>query len=162
MSVLQQQQEQTLQTRQQGLTLIEVMVVVAIIAILAGIGYPLYTDQVRKARRADAQGALYAFANAMEQHAARTPNTGYAGAADGGADTGTPAAGVFPSQAPLDTSDKYYNLTISSVTLDSGYGVSYELTAAPTGKQSGDDCGNLTLTSAGVRGRSGTASNCWK
>ena len=56
-----------------GFTLIELMVAIAIVSILLGIGFPIYAEYLRKARRADAQGALYAFANAMEQHAARQP-----------------------------------------------------------------------------------------
>ncbi|WP_135607089.1 type IV pilin protein [Solemya velesiana gill symbiont] len=149
---------------QSGITLIELVIVVAIIGVLAGVGYPLYAEQVRKARRADAQGALYGFANAMEQHAATNPATGYAGAANGGGNTGAPDASVFPDEAPLDAVDKYYDLTISAVTMDGVYGTDFTLQAAPKGKMAGDACGNLTLTSAGVRGRSGGEgmNKCWR
>ena len=51
-----------------GFTLIELMIAVAIVGILAGIAYPSYQDSVRKSRRADAQGALLGFANAMERY----------------------------------------------------------------------------------------------
>ena len=144
-----------------GVTLIELLIVVAIIAILGGIGYPMYAEQVRKARRGDAQGALYALQNAMEQHAARNPNTGYAGAATGGADDGAPDNPVFPYiEAPMDGQDKYYDLTIDA-TVAAGYGESYILSAAPKGKMDGDACGTFTLTNTGVRAVSG-AGSCWK
>ena len=48
-----------MQTRQRGLTLVELMVVVAVMAIIATIAYPIYTNQVQKSRRADAKVALY-------------------------------------------------------------------------------------------------------
>lgn len=147
--------------RTHGFTLIELMIVVAILGVLAAVGYPLYAEQVKKARRTDAQGALYALANAMEQHAAINSDTGYANAGSGG-NSGTPLASVFPhTEAPLDGNDKYYDLTLV-VTLTGSYGTAYTLTATPKGKQAGDACGNFSLTSAGVRSVSGSASNCWK
>ena len=95
---------------EKGFTLIELMIVIAILGILAAIAVPAYQGSVIKSRRADAQGALTGFANAMERHF--TTNNTYGGAAAGGADTGSPA--IFPTQSPLDGSNKYYNLTITA------------------------------------------------
>lgn len=125
-----------------GFTLVELIIVVAIIGILAAIAYPAYTEQVAASRRADGQAALVQFANAMERYFTR--NNGYTGAADGGADTGAPAAAVFPSQAPLDGGTKYYNLTISAATASS-----YTLRATPIGGQADD--GLLELDHTGAR-----------
>lgn len=40
--------------KQQGFTLIELMIVVAVIAILSAIAFPSYTDYVMRGRRAEA------------------------------------------------------------------------------------------------------------
>lgn len=122
-----------------GFTLIEVMIVVAILGIIASIALPAYQDSVRKAKRADAQGALLSFANAMERYF--TTNGSY---------TGATAAGVYVAQVPVDGGTAYYNL---SVEVDGGS--FYTLTAAATGSMAGD--GDFTLTSTGVREWDGNA-----
>lgn len=129
-----------------GFTLMELMIVVAIIGILASIAYPSYLEQVRKSRRADATGALMGLAGAMER--GYTENGNYLGAAknaDGDAvNTGSP--GFFPDKSPVDGPDTFYRLRIDVATADG-----YTLNAIPTGAQSGDKCGTLTLTQDGTR-----------
>ncbi len=61
-----------------GFTLVELMVVVLIIAILAAVGYPMYTGQVKKTNRLDAQGQMQEFAAQMEQY--RSQHFSYEGA----------------------------------------------------------------------------------
>jgi type IV pilus assembly protein PilE len=53
--------------RQAGFTLIEVMVVVAIIGILATLGYPAYTDYLRRGKIAEAVSTLAEARVKMEQ-----------------------------------------------------------------------------------------------
>lgn len=60
-----------------GFTLIELMIALALIAILATIAYPLYQDQVNKAKRSDAKAALLQAQMAQEKY--RTNNPAYAG-----------------------------------------------------------------------------------
>lgn len=129
--------------RRRGMTLIETMVTIAIVGILATIAYPAYLKHVAKARRADAEGVLMNFANAMER---RYTETGaYTGAAAGGDDTGAPV--MFAAQAPLDGRDKYYDLSIAAATA-----TTYTLRATPItgGPQDGD--GYLQVTQSGARG----------
>ncbi|MGZ5051540.1 MAG: type IV pilin protein [Methylobacter sp.] len=137
-----------MRTKIEGFTLIELMIAVAIVGILASVAVPSYTSYIRKGNRAEAQGALVTFANAMEQW--RLQNGTYLGAATGGANTGSPT--IFSTVVPISGGTTTYNLTISAATA-----TTYTLTATATGKQTAD--GNLSLTSAGVKTCS-VASSC--
>lgn len=129
-----------------GFSLLELMIAVSIIGILASIAIPAFNEQVAKTRRTDAQGALTSFANAMERF--YTENFTYLGAGtdnntNGDADSaGDPT--IFPTEAPLDSENKYYDLTIQDST-----STTYVLRATPKGVQTGD--GFLELTSTGER-----------
>lgn len=134
--------------KERGFTLLELMIVVAIIGILVAIAYPSYMNFLVDGRRTDAQEALLGFANALERH--KTENMTYTGAATGSppGDTGAPATTTFPSQSPIDSSDKYYNLTI--VAADS---LSYTLRATPIAGTSQATDGLMEITSIGIRRR---------
>lgn len=149
-----------------GFTLIELMMVVVIIGILAAIAYPSFMDQIRKSRRADAEGALMGFAGAMERHFTQTGSYCDAGGAGGGStcggganDTGSPS--IYATQSPLDGDTTYYDLTINAATAST-----YTLRATPTGTQAIDHCGTLTLTNTGQKGITGQDAgyvwqDCW-
>jgi type IV pilus assembly protein PilE len=162
---------------QQAFTLIELMIAVAIIGILASIAIPNYQNSIRKARRADAKGALVSLANAMERHFTETSsycdaakatsesvNSCYPGepsAADTGIDdTGSPS--IYSDHSPIDGTTIFYNLKIDKVTANT-----YTLTAIPVNAQINDECGVLTLEQTGKRdivvdsASSMTANDCW-
>lgn len=126
--------------KQQGFTLIELMIVIAIIGILATVAYPNYQESVAKSRRADAKGALTSFAVAMERYYSETGK--YSGV---GEDTGTPT--IFATKSPVDGAVAYYDLKVAAT--DS----SYTLSAVPThnSPQENDKCGTLALTNLGAR-----------
>ncbi len=154
--------------KQKAFTLIELMIVVTIVGILASIAVPSYQESVSKSRRADAKGALTGFANAMERHftenshfcnAGGTGGSNSCGDTDTTNDTGSPS--IFSTTSPVNGGTAFYNLTISSASSNS-----YTLSAAPTGAQSSDKCGTLTLTNTGVKNISGadsgiTVADCW-
>ena len=71
--------------RQQGMTLIELLIVLVVISILVGVAYPSYTHKVREARRADCQATLMGLSSAMERYF--TQNNTYVGATLSGANS---------------------------------------------------------------------------
>lgn len=139
---------------QQGFTLIELMITVAIVGILAGIAYPSYQDSVMKSRRADVKGVVLGLANAMERRFTETNSyLGAAGTLVTPADTGAPRIYSIPPETA-----SFYTVTISAATASS-----YTLSAVPTGVQTNDICGTLTLTHIGVKNNSAglSQSACW-
>ena len=117
-----------------GFTLIEMMIVVSIIGILSAIALPAYSDHVKKARRADAQQMLLQNAALLERQYSRQ--------------------GQYPAAFNV-TALEFYRFSYSK-----GSNSAFTLTAAPTGDQSSDSCGTLTINHQGVK--TPNTSGCWK
>jgi len=140
----------------QGFTLIELMIVVAIIAILGAVVYPSYQSAVLKTKRAEGRAALMQVMQTQERFYSQ--NNTYAAF--------TMAAPNnfrwFSGEAPTSSS---YEISGAACT---GELISncIQLTATPGTANVNSSfrdakCGNLLLTSTGVRAASGTATDCW-
>ncbi|MEH6650224.1 MAG: type IV pilin protein [Motiliproteus sp.] len=128
-----------------GFSLIELMITVAIVAIISAIAYPSYQQYMIDSRRNDSQNVLLAFATAMQRY--RTDNSSFLNAQSSANLPGPPKATVFPSQSPLDSSDKYYNLTLQSADNNS-----FSVRATPISGKAQDGDGFLQLNSTGIKG----------
>ena len=140
--------------KQKGFTLVELLIALTIVGILTSVAYPHYVQYIQKAKRAEAQATLVSFASAMEQWRLAN-NNDYSNALVGAGETA-----IFAHQVPANANaTKTYSL---SVVADK---TSYTLTATPVASQENDECGVLTLNSAGIKGAKGLApdvQHCWE
>ncbi|MGF6691055.1 type IV pilin protein [Pseudomonas sp. D(2018)] len=138
--------------KQQGFTLIELMITVAVVAILAAIAYPSYQGYLRRTACENAKASLMGFANAMERFRAQRGT--YLGAAAGGGNTGSPS--IYVTQSP-DQGTAQFNLVIGAATA-----TTYSISATPiAGQLWAGNANTLTLTSAGLRQGGGALANAW-
>jgi len=127
-----------------GFTLIELMIVVAVIGILASIAYPSYQEYVLRAKRGDAKAALLSVQLAEEKY--RANNVSYGTLAQLG-------LGAMVS------SDGYYDITIPTTPT----AAAYSITATPKSPHADAKCATLVIDQDGVKTAFGTdAANCWK
>jgi type IV pilus assembly protein PilE len=129
--------------RDNGFTLIEMMIVVAIISILAAVAYPSYQQYVEGTRRALAQADLLELVQVMERR--------YSATFDYSDST----------VLPFDTSPRNTNEpTAYNISFDGAVESSkFTFRAVPTALQSGDDCGDMTINHQGVR--TADQNDCW-
>lgn len=141
--------------KRKGFTLIELMIAVAIIAVLLAIALPAYNDQIRKSRRAQGKADLTEQAQILERMFTINRDYGIAAGSLCAGGGGTNNA-VSPTSGTI-----WYNIA-ANCTLTGTIYTAYTLTATPTGDQTKDRCGALTLNSTGVKTAvAGGPTDCW-
>lgn len=141
--------------RNRGFTLIELMIAVAVVGILAAIAYPSYQQYVERTRRGDAIASLMSLAQAQERHMARCGEYAESITAD------PTCVDEGLGRATTISEEGFYTLVLNASA------ASYTLTATPTGAQANDDqCSQFSLTHQGQRGAQdagggNTTERCW-
>ncbi|MEO8224615.1 MAG: type IV pilin protein [Gammaproteobacteria bacterium] len=132
--------------RNQGFTLIELIIVMVIVSVLAMIAVPSYQDSIRKSRRTDGRVVLNDTAQRLER--CYTQFGGY------------DAAGcAIADGEEILSPDGFYTVTVGIPDA-----ATWTLTADPEGSQVDDSkCGSLGLTNTGVRSITGDSdlAHCW-
>jgi len=95
--------------RNDGFTLVELMITVAIVGILAAIAIPSYLSYVRQANRTDATHALTVSAQALER--CYSQNFTYAGCPTVSAGSTTSAQSYYTITVALTTNPQAYTIT---------------------------------------------------
>lgn len=134
-----------------GFTLLELMIVVVIIAVLAAIAVPMYSQYIRKSRRADAMQRMQQISLAEERFRAENPGYTASWALLGGDPDTTSPTGI----------GEWFDWT--DVVVVAGPPATWSISVTAVGTQAKDNaggvaCTTLTLNQDGTR----TPAGCWE
>lgn len=134
--------------REQGFTLIEMMMVVAIVGILAAIAYPSYQGYIQRGNRVDAQAALMDAAQRLERCFSRNNSYRHSAARP------CPVAEALSGSDGETSANGFYRLRSTSLGASA-----FSLTAtAERAPQTADQpCRTISLDHRGQR----TPEQCW-
>lgn len=132
--------------RQQGFTLVELMIVVAIIGILAAVALPSYKDYVRRSQLPEATSALATLRIKFEQYYQDNRNFGTASCTNGA--VALSGASKFTITCELTNTGQGYVLTATGA---SGQATGHDYTLDQSNAQS----------TTKFKGESVTGKNCW-
>ncbi len=144
--------------KQNGVTLIELMVVVVIVAILAAIVLPNYQSYVMKSHRSAAINAIMNLGSVEARY--YTTNNSYS--------SSMTTLGYASDPMPvLSTANHYYDLSVQPPTAANPIATTFILQAVPVGTQANDACGTYTYNYLGQKGSTGlgaseSVNDCWK
>ena len=145
------------QDRQQGFTLMELIITMVIIGVLTAIAVPSYTAYITRSNRSAARNALLEGAVWMERWRTQTGVYGSTQATP----TVAPPTFPFTQVPPAPATAKY---TIAPPTI-AALGIGYTIIATPVGVMAGDVCGNLSVNETGQRlftaGPGASQDICW-
>ena len=127
-----------------GFTLVELMVALVVLAVVAALAYPMYTDQMRKGRRAAAQAFLVDLASRQQQYLLDARSY-----AVGATALTSLSLSVPPEVAP------FYTVTVEPTAPTSP--PTYRLVATPAAGTPQVADGTLTLDQEGAKTRGGSA-----
>lgn len=130
--------------KSRGFSLVELLIVVTVLGIMGAIAIPSYSNYVIRSNRSEGKALLMDAAARQERFFAQ--NNVY-------------ASSVSDLRLDTQSSNKLYTLSIPTAST-----TDYKLQATPQNAQVRDKCGSLTVTAAGVRDVTGTATKeeCWK
>ena len=136
-------EETKVKAQNKGLTIVELLIVLVIIGILTAIAFPVYDNQMRKGRRADAQALMMNIATKEQQY--------LLDARQYIATIGTGGLNISTSgwTCAATCTNLFYTITV----VPAGPPPSFTITATPQGTQVPD--GALTLDHQGNRARAG-------
>jgi type IV pilus assembly protein PilE len=133
------------------------MIVVVIIAIIASIAFPSYTQFILRAKRTAAKSIILQVADRQEQFFA--DNKQYAATMTALGFPASPfAIDEDGSIVALTSSDRIYSVRVTNP----GGTTTFTVQATPQLAMARDsDCGVMSMTHIGVKGNSGSSTDCW-